>query len=54
MSTLIGLTGILCAVIGLAVVVATEDYAERRLAAIVLGLGMAGGFLMCLSNFVGG
>ena len=54
MSTLIGLTGILCVIIGCAVVVVTEDHAERRLAAIVLGLGMAGGFLMCLSNFVGG
>ena len=41
-------------IIGCAVVVTTEDYAERGLAAIVLGLGMAGGFLMFLSIFVGG
>lgn len=54
MSTLIGLTGILCVIIGSALVISIDYSDERGLAAIALGLGMAGGFLMCLSNFVGG
>lgn len=54
MTILAWVIGMLCIFIGFSIVVSIDYEEERVYAAVAFILGIVGGFLLCLSNYIGG